>query len=216
MKVPAPIVNEPALYDLTDDDADAVVAGTTHEARRYTGVDLADRDLSGTEFSVCEFLGLDLDGAQLRGARFTETRLSGLAAVNLHAARTTWRDTVIEASRVGAAELYDADLHSVGLTGTKLSFVNLRGARLRDVVFDDCVIDELDLSQSRAERVAFRNTEVRTLIVDHAQLKDVDLRGLESSGFSGVEFLRGAVISTHQAVALSSAFARHLGIAVAD
>ncbi|MFZ2510794.1 MAG: pentapeptide repeat-containing protein [Gordonia sp. (in: high G+C Gram-positive bacteria)] len=216
MKIPAPIINEPALYDLTDDDAACIEAGAVHEARRYTEADLADRELSGTEFSVCEFRGLHVDDAQLLGARFTETRIARLTATNLRAARTTWRDAVIEASRIGAAELYDADLHSVRISGTKISFANLRGARLRDVFFDDCVIDELDLSQARAERVAFGNTVVRTLLVDHAQLKHVDLRGLELGSFSGVEFLRGAVISARQAAELSGAFARHLGVAVAD
>ena len=150
MRIAAPLIHEPALGDLTDAAPETIEPGAVHEARRYTDADLAHRELSGTEFSVCEFLGADVDDAQLLGARFTETRIERLSATNLRAARTTWRDTVLEASRIGAAELYDADLHSVRVTGTRIGFANVRGARLRDVVFDDCVIDELDLSQAVA------------------------------------------------------------------
>ena len=51
-------------------------------------------------------------------------------------------------------EAYESELRSVHFVGCKLSFVNLRGAELLDVAFTDCVIEELDLGQSKVRRVA--------------------------------------------------------------
>nr|WP_234037483.1 pentapeptide repeat-containing protein [Leucobacter sp. L43] len=112
--------------------------------------------------------------------------------------------------------MFDSDLESLHISESKLSFVNLRASRLRDVQFEQCVIDELDLAEARAERIAFTGCSVRSLCLDHAQLRDVDLRELDLSSVSGVESMRGTIISFTQAVDLTSAFAQHLGITIAD
>jgi len=211
-----PKIDTLKLAGLDDLQTDALQSFETIEFGRFDGVDLADRELSGLTLTDCELSNVTLENVEWGGSRIFDTAFNSVNAPRLAWPRTSVRNVQIKGSRVGAFDLFEGTVRSLVIEDSKLGLVNLRCSDVRDVVFRDCLIDELDLSQSRAERVAFRNTEVRTLIVDHAQLKHVDLRGLESSGFSGVEFLRGAVISTHQAVALSSAFARHLGIAVAD
>ncbi|WP_228760032.1 pentapeptide repeat-containing protein [Pseudactinotalea sp. HY158] len=217
-KVAAPIIDGLHLVDLADAIGEELVAGGHYEARRYTGADLAGRDLTGVVVSECEFLDLAANEVQLRGARFAETRLVRVNAPMFQAARSTWRDAWIEGSRFGAVELFDADLQSVRVSDSKLSFVNLRSATLRDVHFAHCVIDELDLAQARAERIAFEGCTVGRIRFDHAQLRHVDLRGLGLggiSGISGIESMDGAVISSRQAAELTGLFAEHLGITVA-
>lgn len=215
--VEQPIVDELRLIDLAETDSAAIRAGGHHEGQRYVDADLSGRDLTGVSFSECEFLGLAANETQLRGARFAETRIERLDAPVLTAARTTWRDVQIDRSRLGAAELYEADLHSVVLRASKLTYVNLRSAVLRDVLVSHCTIDELDLTHVRAERVAFEECSVRTVRFDHAQLQHVDLRGLDMVGaVSGIDAMRGTVITPAQAVRLSEALTQHLGIAVVD
>lgn len=94
--------------------------------------------------------------------------------------------------------------------------MNLRASKLLDVQFDRCVIDELDLGEAHVERLAFRDCTLRALRFDHAQLRHVDLRGLDLESISGVDSLRGAVVSSTQAVDLARIFADHLGITVVD
>jgi uncharacterized protein YjbI with pentapeptide repeats len=122
----------------------------------------------------------------------------------------------VDTSRFGAVEMFDSELQSVRVTGSKLSFVNLRSSTLRDVAFEHCVIDELDLGQARAERVSFTDCTISAILLDHARLSHVDLRGLDLTRISGVEFLRGAAITPAQAMDLSGVFAGHLGISVVD
>ncbi|GGC81050.1 hypothetical protein GCM10011512_04770 [Tersicoccus solisilvae] len=215
-QVAAPRIGELRLPDLTDADPTTIRAGAHHEGNRYPDADLGGRDLSDVVFSECAFDGLEAHETELRGARILETRITRLNAPVLRAPRSTWRDVHVEGSRLGAAELDEAELRSVVVTGSKLTFLNLRAATLLDVRFTDCTIDELDLTGARAERVALDGCTVGTLVVDQARLRHVDLRGADLRILSGIDFLRGAVLSSGQALDLAGAFAGHLGITVTD
>lgn len=79
-------------------------------------------------------------------------------------------------------------------------------------IFDDCVIDELDLGAATANRVSFTNTQVDTLDLTRSVLTNVDLRSLEVRHLTGVEHLKGATINSHQLAELAPFLANHLGI----
>lgn len=72
--------------------------------------------------------------AQFRAARFMESRLTQSFAPTFLAARTTWRDVLIENPRWGSAEFFDSELNSVHIRGGKIDFLNLRTSRLTDLL----------------------------------------------------------------------------------
>ena len=118
--------------------------------------------------------------------------------------------------RLGALEAYDAHWRSVRFVGCKLGFVNLRRAKLAEVQFSDCVIEELDLVDAQARRVRFADSRIGHLDVQHANLRDVDLRGANVTSISGVTELRGTTMSTDQVTFLAPMLAAGLGIHVED
>ena len=199
---------------LSDGDAASLEPDDDREGERFADADLSGTDLSGVTLRECAVSDTDLDDANLRGARFIETVFTAIQAPVLRASRSTWRDTVLERSRVGSAELFDADWSAVRIRGCKLGYINLRGARLTDVVFEDCTIDELDLGGVTATRVAFPGTTVKTLDVTRATLAHVDLRGLDFRAVHGLEGLAGATVNDRQLAELAPLFAAQLGIVV--
>lgn len=213
-EVAAPRLSDLDLPNLADADPAMISAHHHHEGVRYRDADLSGRDLSGVTFTECEFLGVRADETELRHARFHECRIERLDAPVVNAARATLRDVVVERSRLGAVELYDAELHSLALRSCKVSWLNLRSSDLRDVSVSDCAIEELELTGGQAERVRFENCTVGTLRLQHARLRDVDLRGLDLQILDGE--LRGAVVSAAQAIELVPLLARHLGLTIAD
>nr|WP_277818596.1 pentapeptide repeat-containing protein [Cellulosimicrobium arenosum] len=112
--------------------------------------------------------------------------------------------------------MYESTWHGVHLVGCKLGFVNLRGADLHDVLFTDCTIDELDLVQARATRVAFVGTRVRRLDVQASTLEHVDLRGADLDEIAGVRSLAGATVGELQLARLAPLLADALGVTVQD
>ncbi|TXN28129.1 pentapeptide repeat-containing protein [Lacisediminihabitans profunda] len=212
----SPKIERLVLVDLTDGDPDILEARESYDGLRFLSADLSGRDLAAASFSDCEFLDLSANGCDLRSASFVETRIERLDAPILAAPRSRFRDVVLQGSRIGSAEFYDASWQSVHISNCKLGFVNLRGAELRDVLFTDCTIDELDLGGAAAHRMSFVNTTVTSLDVTRAKLEHVDLRGAELRGLTGIEGLRGATVNPYQVADLATVFARHFGIKIEE
>ncbi|WP_433875709.1 pentapeptide repeat-containing protein [Sinomonas atrocyanea] len=212
----APRLDPLRLDGLDTGFAGDIEPGGRTEGLAFEGTDLAGLALEGTTFAECSFRDVAAHDADLRSASFLDCRLERLGAPRLAAPRSRWRGVEVEASRIGSAELYDGELRGVVLRGCKLGYVNLRGASLQDVLFADCAIDELDLGGARATRVAFEDTTVESLDVTHASLTDVDVRGARLHRVAGVDGLRGAILSSMQAVELAELMAAQLGIDVRD
>ena len=199
---------------VTDADALHLRASDEREGERYSDADLSDYDLSGANFIECEFDAVTLTDTQLRGARFVDTLVTASFAPTLLAGRTTWRDASVQSPRWGSAEMFDADLNSVHLRGGKIDYLNLRGARLTNVLIEDCQIGELDLGSIRGDRVAIRNCRIGTLDLTRAFCKNVDLRSSEFSTVNGLEGLRGVTVDDSQLALLAPVLAAHLGLVV--
>ncbi len=209
-----PVLSRRVLPDLDPADGDAGEAHAHHEGLSLDGVDLTGCDLTGAAFTECELLGVTAHTTVLQHARLIETRIERLNAPVLDATRSTWRDVELSGSRLGALDIYDAEIRSSRISGSKFDWINLRSSTLEDVLFEDCTIEELDLAGVTATRVAFVNCRVGSAALAHARLQDVDLRGLEVGTISNLEALSGATLDAQQVSALAPAFASHLGIRV--
>ena len=112
-------------------------------------------------------------------------------------------------------EAYEAKLDQLVLSDCKISYLNARGGIWSDVLVRRCLIDELDLMGAKLQRVRFEDCQIRSLGVDRASCRSMDLRGAELREVTGLAGLAGCTISNEQLYDLSGALASHLGIHVA-
>ena len=210
----APLIDDLILPDLASGYASDLVTGASFEATRFEGTDLSGMDLSDITFSECELIDVSALETQLRGVRFVESKIQRLGASSLKAPGAVFRDVEISDSRIGAGEWYDSEITSVRITGSKLGWFNLRACDIRDVHLVNCTIDDLDLGEARVDRLAFTGCSVNMLHLNGAQLRHVDLRDLQINGIDALDGMRGATISSDQALHFANAFAGHLGIDV--
>jgi uncharacterized protein YjbI with pentapeptide repeats len=213
-KIVGPRLSEVRLEDLTEDAAPDLRRGENYDGVRYSRVAADGLELSGTDFAECDFQGVSFNDTQLRGAGFRDCILSELYAPVFRAARSTWRDVHLNNPRLGSAEVYESGMQSVRIEGGKLDFLNLRGAKLTDVLITDCIINELDLGSATGTRVALKNCTIGTLDLTGARLKDFDIRGSDFRTISGLGSLAGLVIDDYQLTLLAPLLAGHLGIRV--
>ena len=211
-----PVLKAPELSRLRNGEADELAAGEMVEDLQLAGADLSDTDLSAISLLGCRLSEVFTNDTDLSAARLVDCRLERLSSTYLHSPRSTWRAVELTGSRIGAWEIYDADLESVLIEDCRLGFANLAGTTLRDVLIRSTRIDELDLSGIEAERVRFEDCRVGTLRLRGGSLSDVDLRGLEMRVVSGVSSLAGATISGEQLTELAPLLAQHLGLRVED
>ena len=213
---PAPRINLTAPTGLVEADAQTLEPHETHEGERFDGGDLTDVDLSGAAFLECELDGVTLTATGLRGARFVDSQLTSPFATSLVAARSSWRRVRVDNARWGSAELFDAELESVILSGGKIDFLNFRGAKLTDVLIENAQITELDLASTTATRVAIRNCRIDTIDFTRATCADVDLRATTFSRVLGIQGMRGTILNEIQLAEFAPIMADMLGIRVED
>lgn len=211
-----PVLAVPDLGRLRDGEADELAAGEMVEDLELVEADLSGGDLSALTLLSCRFSEVFANDTDLAAARLVDCRLERLSATYLHSPRSTWRTVELVDSRIGAWELYDADVESLLMENCRLGFVNLAGTALRDVLIRATRIDELDLSGIDAQRVRFEDCRVGTLRLHGGGLSDVDLRGLEMRVVSGVGSLAGATINSQQLSELAPLLAQHLELRVTE
>ena len=196
-------------------DGERLLDGDSHATVSYEQVELTDLDLRHSTFSECAFTGVELTGSDLRGAHLVETELTEVEAAHLSAPRSLWRRSSVTRSRLGAVEAYEGTLDQLVLADCKISYLNGRGSSWSDVLVRHCVIDELDLMGAKLQRVRFEDCQIRSLGLQRATCRSVDLRGAELREVTGLAGLAGCTISGEQLYDLSGALAAHLGIHVA-
>ncbi|WP_062208522.1 pentapeptide repeat-containing protein [Demequina oxidasica] len=202
------------LGHLTEADAYDIDEDTTLEGLRWADASFGDRALRGVAFVGCEFVNVAMSDADLTAARFGESRLTRLNIPVLKAPDASWVGSEIAASRIGAWEGYGATLRATEITECKVTYANLRGATLTDVLFTGCTFDELDLMDVKGARVAFADCTIGVLTAHRMQVTDLDLRGASVGAVSGMDGLKGATMSDTQVTLLAPQFADHLGIVV--
>ena len=101
------------------------------------------------------------------------------------------------------------------MTGCLLDVVNLRGAVLDEVVFEDCRLREVDLGGAQLTGVSFAGCRIERLDLTGATLTEVDLRGAVALDIArGLDRLGGAVLDVAQVLELAPALAAQLGVDV--
>ncbi|MDR6573098.1 uncharacterized protein YjbI with pentapeptide repeats [Curtobacterium sp. 320] len=201
------------LDDWTPGPGD-VLTGDRIEGKRIDVFDLAGERLPDLEIEESVIGTLRVDGADLRGLRVRDSVVETLDAPVLRASSSSWREVRIAGGRIGSAELYDAGLNGVEFVGMKLGFVNLRGSTLTDVVFRDCVVDELDIADARLLRVSFEGTRIRAAEGSNTRIEHVDLRGADLDRVERLEGFRGATIAADQLYTLAPLLAAQAGYRV--
>ena len=191
-----------------------VLTGDRLEGKRIDVLDLAGERLPDLEIEECVIDTFRGDDADFRGLRVRDSIIDSLDAPILRASSSSWREVRVSGGRVGSAELYDSGLNGVEFVGMKFGFVNLRGSTITDVVFRDCVIDELDIADARLLRVSFDRTRIRAAEGSNTRIDHVDLRTADLDRVERLEGFRGATIGADQLYTLAPLLAAQAGYRV--
>lgn len=203
---PGPPAPQPVDLDVPV-DLPPIEAGQIEPGELVEDVELSAGDSDVVDLSGCRILSarLRLTGAEeavLRAARLSEVDIAAPDVPVLRAPYGQWRDVVVTGGRLGTAEAFDSEWTRVVFRGVRLRYLNLRSARVSDLVLEDCVIDELDLGGAELTRVALPGTRVGRLEADGVRLEAVDLRGARLETVVGARSLAGAVVGTAQLMEL--------------
>ncbi|WP_399926627.1 pentapeptide repeat-containing protein [Streptomyces kanamyceticus] len=187
-----------------------------YDGVEFRGLELGGQDAGGALFMDCAVSGCGVGETRFARARFVDSVLTGLRGVGTDLAEASLRDVEVVDARLGGVQLHGSVLERVVVRGGKIDYLNLRKARLRDVIFEECVLVEPDFGLASLERVEFRGCVLRRVDFSGVRMKDVDLRAVgELDVARGLGALAGAVISPEQLIELAAGFAAEVGVRVA-
>ncbi|MDN5833065.1 MAG: pentapeptide repeat-containing protein [Brevibacterium sp.] len=188
------------------------------EGMKFTELDLAEVDSTQATYLDCSLSRVNFGPAEspvnLTGARFSGSKIEDCRADTWTMPRGSLIHTEISGTRIGAGVCHDNVWEKVIFSNCRISYFNLRGTKLTDVEFRDCVIDEIDLDRAQVSRVSFPGSSIGVLQCEGSRLGNVDLRGLQPYKISGVHSLAGATIDEMQMMLFAELFASELGIRV--
>jgi uncharacterized protein YjbI with pentapeptide repeats len=210
-----PRIDEVVLDGLAEGLRGELRAGESLDGLRFADLELDGLDLERLVLDGCEIAGCTADDARLDRARLLECVVTRLGAPTLRAAGATFRDVRIADSRIGAAELFEAEWQRVAMEGSRIDYLNLSGGTLEDVRLTDCTIGDLDLRGCTVQRMALPGCRIGTLSVAEARLEALDLRGADLGGVDGARHLGGALVDDAQLLRLAPLLAEAIGIVVA-
>jgi uncharacterized protein YjbI with pentapeptide repeats len=186
-----------------------------YDGLEFRETDFAGQDGGGARFMDCALTGCALDETRLHHVRLLDSVLTGIRGVGTDLAEATLRDVELVDARLGGVQLHGSVLERVLVRGGKIDYLNLRKARLKDVVFESCVLVEPDFGGARLERVEFVDCVLKGADFSAATLTDVDLRAAAELDIArGVDRLAGAVISPSQLMDLAPVLAAEMGVRV--
>ncbi|MGI8717221.1 MAG: pentapeptide repeat-containing protein [Lapillicoccus sp.] len=204
------------MPELTEFAATALRPEEDYDGVAFRDLDLSDQQGTNARFLDCEMSRCDLSRTVLSRSRWSDCRLEQVRGVGVDLSEATLLDVSLTGARLGALAAYGSSWRRVRVRGGKVDFLNLRGATLREVVFEDCVLVEPDLAGATLASVSFRGCTLVEPELGGAAFTAVDLSGAHLREPRGLASLRGATISRLQLLELADSLAAQLGITVAE
>jgi len=148
------------------------IADTTFEKTNFTLKKIKDAD-----YENCVFVGCDLSNADLSGLNFTDCQFinSNLSSAKLH--QTTFSDIQFKDCKMLGLHFEDCNefIFSATFDNCMLNFSSFYKRKLKKTLFRDCVLQEVDLTESDLSNAVFTNCDLKAAKFENTILERADL-----------------------------------------
>jgi hypothetical protein len=198
---------------LPDDD---LLDDGVYESLRFDDLDLSGRVVCGAEIDQCNFSNVSFSGARLDRAVVRDTVLDRCDLANLRARESSLIRVVLSASRMTGLSWLDGSFRDTRFDNCRMDLVSLRASTFADVVFTDCKCEQADFGAADLRGARFERCDLTAAQFNEAQLTGTRFANCNLTDIGGVTSMRGAIIKSTDALALTFILASALGITIED
>jgi uncharacterized protein YjbI with pentapeptide repeats len=215
-------LRDPAAPDLPADLAVGALPGNdledgrVYELLAFSDVDLSGREAAGAEIDACRYASVNLSQVKLRRGLVRDAIFERCDLANLRALDSSFTRVAVSSCRMTGLSLLDNDLRDITFTGCRVDMSSFRASKFDDVVFTDCRMEQADFADADLRGARFVGCTLTGAQFSGARMAGTRLARCELTGISGVPSMRGATITSSDAVALAFIFAGALGITIED
>jgi uncharacterized protein YjbI with pentapeptide repeats len=166
-------------------------------------LELRDTSVAGATLSLADAV----DKPELVNVRLQGCDVAGFVALSGRADRV-----LVQAGRLRGVAWTGGLVRDAELRNVVASDLSFRFSTLRRVVFRDCELPGLDLTEVVLDDVRFERCLLSGAQFHRAQVKSLRIEGCDLTGAQGVEALAGAAIHPDDLLALAPSMAVALGI----
>jgi len=195
------------LYDLFGAEDGFDLEDTAAENAYFEGQDISYTEGRGAELRSCVLKRCNLRGIRWTRASFTDVIFENCDLSNARFYEGYFQRVQFIGCKMMGADAVDARLRNVAFDDSILRMLNLSGAKLTCVRFKDCDLSEAALRMlQEMKRVGFDRCDLTRAELAGTKLKGIDLTSckLEGIQLTGAPELRGAYVSSEQAIQLSA------------
>lgn len=127
---------------------------------------------------------------------------------------SSWHVIECNNIRCSGTQITNSTLKNTSFKNVKLELVNFRFSRFDCVLFEDCVLDDVDFYNATLKNVEFINCAINNITFSGAKMKNVDISRSTIDTIKGIGSLKGVTISYDQLLQLAPYFAAEAGIKV--
>ncbi|HYK31764.1 MAG TPA: pentapeptide repeat-containing protein [Streptosporangiaceae bacterium] len=215
-------VREPAAPDLPDDLIETSLPeaelddGVAQVGLAVSDVDLSGRQVAGAELDECRYTTVSFASVQLRRATIRDVEFDRCDLANLLARDSSLIRVAVRGSRMTGVALLASTVRDVAFRDCRMDMASFSGSRFTNVTFTSCRLDQANFGEADLSGVEFEHCDLSAAQMSGATLTGARFSGCDLTGISGVTSLRGAIITSADAVTLARIFAEALGITIED
>lgn len=204
---------ELAAASLPEHDLDD---GGIYELLAFAGLDLHEREAAGIEIEACRFSDVNLSQARLRRGLVRDVAFERCDLANLRALDSAFTRVALSSCRMTGLSMIDVTMRDVTFIACRVDLSSFRDSKLNDVVFTDCRMEQADFTEADLRGARFTGCDLTGAQFTGAQMGGARLSRCELTGIGGVTSMRGAIVTSADAVALAFILANALGITIED
>jgi uncharacterized protein YjbI with pentapeptide repeats len=215
-------VREPAAPDISDDLTEAslpeagLANGVVQAGLSVSDVDLSGGQAAGAELDQCRYTTVNFGNVQMRRAMIRDVEFERCDLANLLARDSSLIRVAVRASRMTGAALLATTVRDVTFRDCRIDLASFAASKFADVTFTNCRLDQANFGDADLSGVQFNGCGLAGAQFSGATLTGARFSGCDLTGIAGVTNLRGAIITTSDALTLARIFAEALEITIED
>jgi uncharacterized protein YjbI with pentapeptide repeats len=215
-------VREPAAPDIPGNLTTASMPDaeldedTQHIGLAVSDLDLSGRDAGGAELDQCRYDNVGFGAVGFRRATIRDVEFIRCDLANLRARDSSVLRVAVSGSRMTGATFLACTLRDTTFTGCRIDLASFAGSKFRDVTYTNCRLDQVNFIDADLSGVRFHDCDLTRAQFLGATLAGTRFVGCDLTGITGVTSMRGAIITSSDALTLARILAESLGITIDD
>jgi uncharacterized protein YjbI with pentapeptide repeats len=182
----------------------------------YEDIELANRDVVSVEIDQCRYTNVDFGETELDRGLISDAIFQGCDLANLRARDSSLVRVAVNSSRMTGFQWAEGGVRETTFESCRMDMASFRFSTFKNAVFTDCKLMQADFQEADLRGSRFERCDLTSVQFSKAQMEGARFSGCVLDGIGGVMDMKGAIVKSSDALALTYSLAGAIGIRIED